>query len=350
MLYDTIGTIAETLEEDINEEPYKSLLITPLLQKWQTLNDNDTDLFPLLECLSYITLAMGPNFISYTQPIFDRSVRLIEMVLRGTSLHYQDTRHELPSREFLICSLDMISALCEAIKDQITPFVSNPIFLQLLLTVCSDPAPDYGQSVLALVGDIAQYAISALNSIFPNLMPILLNSASSRFFETSNNAIWAIGEIIAKVPGQVITPYAEKIYEVVVSVILTNTDYRILGTSAVTLGRLAGNHTNLIAKNLRQLFPVLCNSIKHLDDDREKFDTLRGICVAVQMNPADIYDEFDTLCDTITSLYCTPIDLQNMFRFLLQSFKNSMSPEDWNEKMDSLRPSTRDSLLKNYKI
>jgi len=214
-----------------------------------------------------------------------------------------------------------------------------------------DPSPDYGQSVFALVGDIAKYTISSLNSILPNLMPLLLNAAGSvRFIESANNAIWAIGEIIVKVPGQAITPYSEKIYEVVSIVLLHQSDIRILETSAVTLGRLAINHTNIIAKNLRQLFYVLCNSVKNLEDEVEKFDTIRGICIAVKLNPADIYDEFDTLCETITSLYNPPSDLKNMFLFLLQSFKNSMSPEDWNEKMDNLKQTTRESLQRQYNI
>jgi transportin-1 len=349
VLYDAISTVAENLNENINEGNYKDLLLSPLLQKWQTLHDNDPDLFPLLECLSFVSIAVGSEFLKYTKPVFDRCSRLIEMVINGTLLHYQDTRNELPSREFLICSLDMISALCEAVKEAIEPFVSDKKFLHMILAICNDPAPDYSQSVFALVGDISKYAMRVFTPIFNSLMPLLLNGVRSRFFEASNNAIWAIGEITAQVPQQV-GPYADKIHESVVAVFINQNDNRILETCAVTLGRLSMHYPNLLAANLKRLFAPLCKTLKTLGDERDKFDALRGICVAVRNNPGDIIEEFDMFCDTLTGLYQPPSDLENMFRFLLQSFKNSIRQEEWNEKMESLRPATRNTLQQKYNI
>eukprot|EP00158_Paraphelidium_tribonemae_P006119 Partr_v1_DN27682_c0_g1_i2_m64839 putative Transportin len=46
ILYDAIGTLAEGISEAMNDGKYVDLLMPPLIQKWQSLPDEDTGLFP----------------------------------------------------------------------------------------------------------------------------------------------------------------------------------------------------------------------------------------------------------------------------------------------------------------
>jgi len=49
ILYDAIGTLADSVGSHLNKEEYINLLMPPLIHKWNGLKDEDKDLFPLLE-------------------------------------------------------------------------------------------------------------------------------------------------------------------------------------------------------------------------------------------------------------------------------------------------------------
>lgn len=49
ILYDAIGTLADSVGNYLNKEEYIQMLMPPLIEKWNVLKDEDKDLFPLLE-------------------------------------------------------------------------------------------------------------------------------------------------------------------------------------------------------------------------------------------------------------------------------------------------------------
>lgn len=49
ILYDAIGTLADSVGSHLNKPEYINLLMPPLIHKWNVLKDEDKDLFPLLE-------------------------------------------------------------------------------------------------------------------------------------------------------------------------------------------------------------------------------------------------------------------------------------------------------------
>ena len=49
ILYDAIGTLADSVGHHLNKEEYISMLMPPLIEKWNILKDDDRGLFPLLE-------------------------------------------------------------------------------------------------------------------------------------------------------------------------------------------------------------------------------------------------------------------------------------------------------------
>lgn len=51
ILYDAIGTLADSVGHHLNKPDYINMLMPPLIQKWNVLKDEDKDLFPLLEVL-----------------------------------------------------------------------------------------------------------------------------------------------------------------------------------------------------------------------------------------------------------------------------------------------------------
>jgi transportin-1 len=49
ILYDAIGTLADSVGHHLNKPDFINMLMPPLIQKWNILKDEDKDLFPLLE-------------------------------------------------------------------------------------------------------------------------------------------------------------------------------------------------------------------------------------------------------------------------------------------------------------
>uniref|UniRef100_H3CPV8 Transportin-1 n=1 Tax=Tetraodon nigroviridis TaxID=99883 RepID=H3CPV8_TETNG len=62
ILYDAIGTLADSVGHHLNKPEYIQMLMPPLIQKWNQLKDEDKDLFPLLECLSSVATALQDSF------------------------------------------------------------------------------------------------------------------------------------------------------------------------------------------------------------------------------------------------------------------------------------------------
>ena len=62
ILYDAIGTLADSVGNYLNKEEYIQMLMPPLIEKWNILKDEDKDLFPLLEvrqCHLHFTIRSG---------------------------------------------------------------------------------------------------------------------------------------------------------------------------------------------------------------------------------------------------------------------------------------------------
>ena len=61
ILYDAIGTLADSVGHHLNKPDYINLLMPPLITKWNVLKDEDKDLFPLLE----VSLHYHSYFVIY---------------------------------------------------------------------------------------------------------------------------------------------------------------------------------------------------------------------------------------------------------------------------------------------
>ncbi len=49
MLYDTLGTLADSVKGYLNNPKYIAIMMPPLLEKYENLTEDDQTVFPLLE-------------------------------------------------------------------------------------------------------------------------------------------------------------------------------------------------------------------------------------------------------------------------------------------------------------
>ena len=109
ILYDAIGTLADSVGSHLNHPDCIQLLMPPLIERWNSLRNDDKDLFPLLECLSSIATALQTGFLSYCEPVFGRCILLVQQTLEATG---SDGPLE---KDFMIVALDLLSGLAEGL-------------------------------------------------------------------------------------------------------------------------------------------------------------------------------------------------------------------------------------------
>ncbi|OXB60203.1 hypothetical protein ASZ78_008166 [Callipepla squamata] len=160
ILYDAIGTLADSVGHHLNKPEYIQMLMPPLIHKWNMLKDEDKDLFPLLE------------------------------------LHNaQPDQYEAPDKDFMIVALDLLSGLAEGLGGNIEQLVARSNILTLMYQCMQDKMPEVRQSSFALLGDLTKACFQHVKPCIADFMPILGTNLNPEFISVCNNATWAIGEI-----------------------------------------------------------------------------------------------------------------------------------------------------------
>ncbi|CAG8612556.1 16942_t:CDS:2, partial [Acaulospora colombiana] len=254
ILYDAIGTLADSVGSALNKKEYIDILMPPLIEKWHLLKDDDRDLFPLLECLSSVTTALGLGFQPFAQPVFERCVKLIHNTLVQYQMHQQNPSVEVPDKDFMIVALDLLSGLTQGLGSHIDPFVehSNPPLLSLLNVCLTDLVAEVRQSAYALLGDLSIACFPRIKPFLNQFMVDLISQVdpAAEHVSVCNNAAWAAGEIALQC-GAEMQPWIPPLLERLIP-LLTNesTPRTLLENAGITIGRLGLVCPQLVAPHL----------------------------------------------------------------------------------------------------
>lgn len=200
ILYDAVGTLADSVGSNLNQPEYINILMPPLIEKWNLLRDDDKDLFPLLECLSSIATALQAGFLPYCEPVFRRCISLIQQTINQQEIanNANPGQYEQPDKERMIVALDLLSGLAEGLDAHIETLVVNSNIMQLLYQCMQDNMPEVRQSSFALLGDLTKACFQHVAPHMQDFFPILGQNLNPDFISVCNNATWAIGEIAMK--------------------------------------------------------------------------------------------------------------------------------------------------------
>ncbi|KAI8438818.1 hypothetical protein MSG28_011180 [Choristoneura fumiferana] len=311
ILYDAIGTLADSVGHHLNKPEYINLLMPPLINKWNVLKDEDKDLFPLLECLSSVATALQSGFLPYCEPVFRRCVSLIEQTLNQNIANSQSPEQfEAPDKDFMIVALDLLSGLAEGLDGHIDHLVLNSNLMQLLYQCMQDPMPEVRQSSFALLGDLTKACFQHVHPYIPEFLPILGMNLNPELISVCNNATWAIGEISIKL-GAETSKYIPLVLNHLVDIInRPNTPKTLLENTGE------------------------CSSLRNIRDNDEKDSAFRGICQMIQVNPGGVVPDFMFFCDAVASWSNPKDDLKEMFTKILHGFKNQVGEENWRRFTD----------------
>ncbi|KAK9676388.1 hypothetical protein RND81_11G073800 [Saponaria officinalis] len=352
ILYDAIGTLADAVGGELNQPRYLEILMPPLISKWQLLSNFDKDIFPLLECFTSIAQALGPGFSQFAEPVFQRCILIIQTQQMAKANPSAGVQYD---REFVVCSLDLLSGLVEGLGSGVESLVSQSILRDLLLQCCMDDSPDVRQSAFALLGDLARVCAVHLH---PNLSQFL--EITAKQLDTSklkdaisvaNNACWAIGELAVKV-RQEISPVVMTVVSSLVLILqhAEELNKSLVENAAITLGRFAWACPDLVSPHMEHFMQPWCNALAMIRDDIEKEDAFRGLCAMVKMNPTAALSSLPVLMKSIASWHeIRSPDLHNEVYQVLHGYKQMVGIGPWEQCISSLEAPAKERLSK-YQI
>ncbi|KTW31717.1 uncharacterized protein T551_00978 [Pneumocystis jirovecii RU7] len=352
ILYDALQTLTDSVGQSLNKKEYIDILMPPLIEKWSSLSDEDRNLFPLLECLSSVTVALGEGFMPFAPPVFSRCISIIHKTLMQLNLYNQDPRLDAPDKNFLITSLDLLSGLVEGLGPNFEYLImqAEPPLVQLLSICITDPLPEVRQSSYALLGDLSIFCFQHIKPYITPLISELIGQLDMHHesFGVCSNAAWSAGEISLKM-GHEMLPYVDPLLNRLIKLLKgPNTLPSVLENCAITIGRLSLTCPDSVAPNLRNFIKPWCSALMNVRDNEEKDSAFRGICTIISRNPEAMTDILTDFMTAISKFQKPSPELNDMFLKILQGYKRMMN--DWNNIISNLHPETQQRLRERYAI
>lgn len=297
ILYDCVQTLAECLGPVLAEPELVNQLMPALIDRWQKVADQSRELFPLLECLSYVAMALNDGFAPYAQPIFRRCINLIHQNLEQSLQAVNNPNFDQPDKDFLVTSLDLLSAIVQALDNEKAAELVNgtqPAFFELLGFCMEDPTDEVRQSAYALLGDCAKYVFPQMQPFLENILPILLRQLDldnvldeeiDSGFSVVNNACWSAGEI-AMQHGKGMAPHLDELLQRCVEIIANPRVPRAVNeNAAIALGRLGLHNAEQMAPHLSTFAEDFLASMDGVEPTDEKATAFHGFTLVVGQNP-----------------------------------------------------------------
>lgn len=297
ILYDCVQTLAEHVGPVLARPELCNQLMPALIDRWQQVPDQSREMFPLLECLSFVAIALGDAFTPFAEPIFARCVNLIHQNLEQSIAATNNPDFDQPDKDFLVTSLDLLSSIIQALDDaKALKLVecSQPAFFELLSFCMEDPADEVQQSAYALLGDCSKFVFQQLKPFLPSIIPILLKRLDLETildeeidgsFSVVNNACWSAGEIAMQYK-QDLAPFVPELLQRCVE-ILSNPGVPpgVSENAAIALGRLGLYNHDILAPHLPKFSGEFLVAMNEIDPSEEKATAFKGFSMVVAQNP-----------------------------------------------------------------
>ncbi|ORZ18863.1 armadillo-type protein [Absidia repens] len=352
LLLDTVGTLADVVGEALNDPQYIELIIPPLIGQWQATPDDSPDLFPLLECLSSVTSALGKGFTPFAEPIYVRCVNLVRKTLEKCQLYDQDFNAEEPDKDFMVVALDLLSSIVQALNMDAEPLVAgtNPSLVQLLCLCINDEIAEVRQPSYALLGSLAISCFEHIRAMVPHFIPLIIQRIDyTESVSVCSNAAWAAGEIAIKL-GNEIQPYVEPLLQRLLPLIVYK-NIKCTENVAITIGRLGLICPTIVAPHLKEFIQPWLESLTTVSDNEEKASAFSGLCEMIKVNPEGAADSlFVVVFPAIANYKSAPPSLKESFYNILAAYRQMLGQLQWDQGVQSVPEEIISALYTSYYI
>lgn len=302
ILYDCVQTLAEHVGPALAQQELIDTLMPAIIQRWSKVSDRSQEIFPLLECLSYVATALGDAFAPFAVGVFPRCIRIIHQCLEEYVMCINNEALDKPSKDFLVTSLDLLSAVIQALQSEKGGELvqtSQPRFFDLLLFCMEDPSNDVRQSSYALLGDCAVNIFEQLQPSLPAIIPVLIQQLDldnmkdqdiESGFSVINNACWSCGEIAMREKIGM-ESYVEQIYQRLLGIISNpEVPTSVNENAVIALGRLGVDCSTTLAPHLGEFAKTFLQIIGPVEYTDEKAHAFVGFNRTVERNPQAMED------------------------------------------------------------
>ncbi|KAI7086707.1 ARM repeat-containing protein [Hortaea werneckii] len=296
ILYDCVQTLAEHSGPELAKPELVDLLMPALIARWEKVQDESREMFPLLECLAFVATALGTHFTPFAKPFWERCIRIIHQNLEEGANANNLGSYDQPEKDFLVTSLDLLSSIIQALEEPYSTELAataQPNMFELLAYSMKDSNNDVRQSAYALLGDCAIYIFPQLQQYLPTLMEILLHQLDlsqaaedpETAFRVINNACWSCGEIAMRQEGGM-TPYVDRLLPKLAFIMLApNVPESLNENAAIALGRLGIGCHQQLAPHLSQFASPFLQAMQKVGWTDEKGHAYKGFAHIVLDNP-----------------------------------------------------------------
>ena len=334
ILYDCVQTLAEHVGHGLAQAQLIELLMPALIHRWNKVSDQSRELFPLLECLSYVATALAETFAPFAAPVYTRCIKIIHQNLEEYLAAVNNPILDTPDKDFLVTSLDLLSSIVQAVDGQQSASLvsgSQPRLFDLLQFCMEDPENDVRQSSYALLGDCAKYVFPQLQPFLPTLLPTLikqldLDSILDEQIETGfsvvNNACWSCGEV-AMQSGKEMGPYVGELLQRFLD-ILGNPEVpkSVLENAAIAMGRLGLQNGEIMGPVLSSFSEPFLKCINTVDNTQEKATACKGFTLCVLANPAAMEKDLARFLTMIARYKMNEVELTPLTKELHDIFRH----------------------------
>ena len=365
ILYDCLQTLADNVQSEMARPELVNLLMPTLINRWNKIDDQSREMFPLLGCLSYISMAYGNSFAQFADPIFDRCIKLIYSCLQQHMAFTTGQSVDKPDKDFIVTALDLLSAVIQAIDpSKSSQLVQNtdPNFYDLLSFCMEDPTEDVRQSAYALLGDCAIKLFPTLEPNLPKLMPILIRQLDldqirdedpDTAFNVVVNVCWSAGEIAARA-GSKFQPFIESLFQGLIDIVKNEECPDAANeNAAITLGRMGLACPEQMAAHLPEVAGPFLESMSKVASSGEKASAFLGFNNLIQRNPKSMEG---SLLEYFTAVAQFPYkqndsefaEVKQSFALVIQGY-HQLIP-DFASFLATLPPNVQQKLRNAYSI
>lgn len=296
ILYDCVQTLAEHLGPFLARPELSNQLMPALIERYNNVSDQSRELFPLLECLSYVALALGDGFAPFAPTIFNRCMNIVQSSLEQSMAAIGNPGFDGPDKDFLITSIDLLSSIVQALDEakSIELVKTQASFFDLLGLCMEDPTEEVRQSAYALLGDCAKYVFPQLEPYLPTMLPLLLKQLDldsildedmDAGFGVVNNVCWSAGEVSMQY-NKGMTPWVQELMARFVEILGNpRVPKGLQENAAIALGRLGLGNADQLAPHLATFADEFLNAMTDVDASEEKGTAFKGFSTIVAANP-----------------------------------------------------------------
>ncbi|RMJ14477.1 hypothetical protein CDV36_005838 [Fusarium kuroshium] len=366
ILYDCVQTLAEYIGPVLATPELSGQLMPALIDRYNRVSDQSRELFPLLECLSYVAMALGDAFAPYAEPTFLRCVNIIHVNLEQSLAAASNPALDQPDKDFLVTSLDLLSAVVQALDDDKAATLvksSQQSFFELLSFCMENPADQVRQSAYALLGDCARYVYPLLQSYLPTIIPILLKQLEldnvldediDSGFGVVNNACWSVGEIAMQHKSNM-GPWVQELLERFVEIITNPRVPKGLSeNAAMALGRLGLDNSEQLGPALGTFSEEWISLMDEVEATEEKATAFKGFSMVVGRNPQAmekvLLDYFTAIARYRDMSLKSPIrqELHDVFQNVINIYKQIIP--QFGDFIGQMQPRDRQALEQHYSL